>query len=55
MAGQHGKVQQQTAATATTGTDLSQPAKTSYLHQRPSTTAVRLVHIERINQDALVI
>ena len=43
----HGRVQQQTAATATTGTDLCcRPAKTSDLRQRPSATAARLVRIE---------
>ena len=41
-------MQQQSAATAATSSDLSRPAKTSDLHQRPSTTSMRLVHTEEV-------
>jgi hypothetical protein len=41
-------VQQQSAATAPTGTDLRRPEKTSDLRQRPLMTPVRLVHTEEV-------
>ena len=41
------KVQQQSAATAPTSTDLRRRTRTSDLHQRPSTTVMRLVHTEK--------
>ena len=41
-------MQQQSAATTPTGTDLRRPGKASELRERPSLTAVRLVCIQNI-------
>src|SRR6266436_5844860 len=43
-----GAVQQESTATLPTSTDLIRPAQACDLHQRPSLTAMRLVHTEEV-------